>query len=332
MTGAETPSYSETGHRELIARLQGRIDEVLKSILPPAGSGEPYAVLDFPDYANVGDSAIWAGELTWLNRHFGAPPAAVARLDPDAVLPQGPVFINGGGNFGDLWPQHQTFRETLLARHPRRTIVQLPQSIHYDDPAAVERTARAIARHGAFTLLVRDRESYDLACARFDCRTLLCPDMAFALGPVERPREPAYDVLLLLRNDKETQGAAAALPALPDGWLCRDWLDETPRYREKSWLKSRLHASKSRRRAAFFDRLAEQRIGRGLDLLSSARVIVTDRLHAHILATLLGIPHVVLDNSYGKIARFSSAFDARWSGARRADNIEEAILIARGML
>jgi pyruvyl transferase EpsO len=36
--------------------------------------------------------------------------------------------------------------------------------------------------------------------------------------------------------------------------------------------------------------------------------VVTDRLHAHLLALLLGIPHVVLDNSYGKLHHFIAAW------------------------
>ncbi|WP_276524270.1 polysaccharide pyruvyl transferase family protein, partial [Enterobacter hormaechei] len=46
---------------------------------------------------------------------------------------------------------------------------------------------------------------------------------------------------------------------------------------------------------------ARRRVERGLRLLSRGERIVTDRLHGHILSLLLGIPHVVLDNDYGKL-------------------------------
>jgi pyruvyl transferase EpsO len=38
-------------------------------------------------------------------------------------------------------------------------------------------------------------------------------------------------------------------------------------------------------------------------------VVVTDRLHGHILSVLLGIPHVLMDNSYGK----NESFYATWT-------------------
>jgi exopolysaccharide biosynthesis predicted pyruvyltransferase EpsI len=61
-------------------------------------------------------------------------------------------------------------------------------------------------------------------------------------------------------------------------------------------------------REHLYDRLADARVRRGLDLLSSGRYVIADRLHAHILALLLGIPHHALDNSYGKLAAFIDAW------------------------
>ncbi|MEG8022012.1 polysaccharide pyruvyl transferase family protein [Sphingomonas aerolata] len=63
-------------------------------------------------------------------------------------------------------------------------------------------------------------------------------------------------------------------------------------------------------RPAHYERLARARVARGLTLLSRGRQIVTDRLHAHILALLLGIPHVALDNEYGKLSAYIAAWTA----------------------
>ena len=86
------------------------------------------------------------------------------------------------------------------------------------------------------------------------------------------------------------------------------------------------------RRVAYYDALAQQRIDRGLRLLGSARFVITDRLHGHILCTLMGIPHAVLDNSYGKIARFARAFATVWDGVVLADGLTEAIGAAEDWL
>ena len=71
---------------------------------------------------------------------------------------------------------------------------------------------------------------------------------------------------------------------------------------------------------------------RGCSLMASARVVVTDRLHAHILCVLLGVPHVLLDNSYGKVRGFYEAWTSECSFARWADSADEALIEARALL
>ncbi|RUV24750.1 exopolysaccharide biosynthesis protein, partial [Mesorhizobium sp. M1A.T.Ca.IN.004.03.1.1] len=75
---------------------------------------------DFPDIRNCGDSAIWLGEMAYLKDRFGKRPDYVSRLydfSADELkrrVPTGPIFIHGGGNFGDIWVAHQDFREAIM--------------------------------------------------------------------------------------------------------------------------------------------------------------------------------------------------------------------------
>jgi exopolysaccharide biosynthesis predicted pyruvyltransferase EpsI len=78
--------------------------------------------------------------------------------------------------------------------------------------------------------------------------------------------------------------------------------------------------------------LAQRRLARGVSLLSGGRVIVTDRLHGHILATLLGIPHVVLDNSYGKLHHFIRTWTHVSPLVRMAASLDEAAAQAQQLL
>jgi exopolysaccharide biosynthesis predicted pyruvyltransferase EpsI len=59
---------------------------------------------------------------------------------------------------------------------------------------------------------------------------------------------------------------------------------------------------------------------------------VTDRLHGHILSDLLGIPHVVLDNEYGKIAAYLDAWPVPKGIVTKATTMEEALRLADGLL
>jgi len=307
--------------------------------LEPHTPEQPYALLDFPGHPNVGDSAIWTGEMAYLRRHARALPAYVASLRNFSIddlrqrCPDGPIYIHGGGNFGDVWPHHQAFRNQLLEQTRGQPLIQFPQSIHFATPEKRDDVARLIERHGRFTLFVRDHESFDLARRCFQCETILCPDMAFFIGPIARPRAPDLDVLCLLRTDVETSGADEH-SASEGGLRVTDWLGE-PRNRlrmTKAWgaLRAAILQGPGAFRFGAFNSAAEARVRRGSDLLASGRAVVTDRLHTHILCLLLGIPHAVLDNNYGKVGRFISCWTSGSTLTHRSTSMQSALDWAKG--
>lgn len=322
---------SATQAAAVVERLQREIREKVAPLL----GGYPLTLVDFPDHSNVGDSAIWLGEKAHFAR-FGHRVSRVAKqgLSRDLVagLADGLLCIHGGGNFGDVWPRHQTFRESLMARFRHVPILQLPQSIHFADSGKIESAATAIAGHGNVTLLVRDEASLDLARRHFDCRSELCPDMAFCIGPVARACAPSIDVLGILRQDKEATGRFDA-PHLARHIRVEDWIGDVAWELRMARLGGLLLALPSLdrevARSEVYDSLAKARFKRGVRQLSRARTVVTDRLHAHIICLLMGIPHAVLDNSYGKIGRFMSAFRTRTDDVHVASDLSEAVDWAR---
>lgn len=299
---------------ELITRLSAVITEVLG---PELKAAPGVAILDFPNYSNVGDSAIYLGGIEFLRTRFHMTPRYVCDVDTFSPielaksLGDGVVLLQGGGNFGDIWPTHQQFRESVLRLLRGRRVVQLPQSIKFNEAANLRRAADAIDQHGDFLLLVRDRQSEEIARQNFSCEIRLCPDIAFALGPLKRTEPPIRDELMLLRNDKERIArkeldSACHTPVV-------DWLKEpNDLYRRLRWhsvLRSAQSAphrilNRNHRRATLYEMLAQHRLARGISLLATARRVITDRLHGHILCVLLGIPHTALDNNYGKVRAF----------------------------
>ena len=320
-----------TGEGEVIQQLQRKGVAELHDV----GLDGRFCLLDFPDHRNVGDSAIWLGATTYFRKHRGTEPSYVASLAAfseaalRASVPEGPIVIHGGGNFGDLWPRHHGFREHLLERFPERDIIQLPQSIHFEHPEHVARTAHAIARHGRFRLFVRDQPSYEFATANFECEVRLCPDMAFFLGALDRTGAPEVDVCYLMRTDKER--ALGAPTGRPD-YTSRvvDWLTESRLSVQGHKLLGMARGLRGGRldrmvlRSARYDAVARARVARGCRLLSSGRVVITDRLHAHILSLLLGFPHAVLDNTYGKLRRFLDAWTGDVASVYRASSTDDA--------
>lgn len=326
---------------ELIRAHAQLITDTLSPYLPP---GTPYAIVDFPDHANVGDSAIWVGEMKILTQMVGMGPRYACLCDDyDPVElrrlhPDGPILIHGGGNLGDLWMRHQLVREAVIRDFKDRTIIQLPQSIQFQSEQRAKDFAALIKGHGAVHVLTRDRRSHDYALERFGSNVKLCPDSAFGIGPIEPPVSAIAEAFCLMREDSEKTGVDhAPLRALANA-MSDDWLYEprsfnalapiqiAPRYLVSG------HLNKQAWRQCRYRYLAEGRVDRGLRMLAQGKVVVTDRLHAHILSVLMGLPNIVLDNNYGKIHGY---IDAWTHGAHMVTKVatpEEAVAVLRTML
>ena len=80
--------------------------------------------------------------------------------------------------------------------------------------------------------------------------------------------------------------------------------------------------------SSVFDVLARKRLFRGIRILSNAKVVITDRLHGHILSLLLGIPHVLLDNRIGKNRAFYETWTRDSAITRWANSPAEAWAVA----
>lgn len=323
------------------------VDEAIAALSFVIPAGNVCALLDHPDHPNVGDSAIWLGERSFLrkNRNRVAYSCCVHTFNESALrraMPRGIVLVHGGGNFGTLWPRHQELRERIFERLTDYRVVQLPQTIRYEDDTALRRTARLIAAHPDVHVLVRDVTSLEIARAELGAKASLCPDAAFLLAGQLRRDPPVVDCFVLARTDKEraVDGLARAFERSGLSVETADWLDEPigllHQLRDRFKYASRRPLASSRwfqfALLALWDRLAHERTQRGCRLLSRGRLVITDRLHAHILSTLLGIPHIVLDNSYGKLSHFIETWAKNNPLCHTAASLEQARELAQRLL
>jgi exopolysaccharide biosynthesis predicted pyruvyltransferase EpsI len=312
------------------------LGETLRSVLDPLVEGESrFAIVGFPNHSNVGDAAIWLGQLAYLRRREGEVVYMCDEWSYDARelrrrLGDGTILLAGGGNLGDVWPDYQRLREQVVADFADNRIVQLPQTINFTDPANRARARRALSAHPRFTLLARDRPSLELARDGLDCTSELCPDMAFALGPLSGAAAPRPGVLALVRSDEESSGARGRFAST--NLECADW-SEPPRTTQA--LSRKLGALAGRYPTPFrhlipslyrlYGRMSKERLDAGTQLLTSRQAVVTDRLHGHILCVLLGVPHVCIDTGFGKISGFMDAWTGDCEIARLEGSADAAV-------
>lgn len=320
----------------------GLIREALRRCLDHR---RPYVLWDFPNYSNVGDSAIWLGEIKALQSFFGRPPFQICEcLHQSMTLPaleqDVQIILSGGGNFGDLWKPFQLFRERVVAHYSLNRIVLMPQTIHFSRVSNLNRCRRIFLSHSNLCIMARDIPSFEIAQTLHNGQTELVPDMAFALGKISPPCKPSVQILALLRSDKEMMKREKQV--FPSEMPVLDWLVE-PKLIEGRLL---VHLEKFERligltahkplsffRTFLFNRMARVRLRRGCAILARGKVVITDRLHGHILCVMMNIPHVVLDNSYGKIASFREAWRSGCcESCLQASSIGEALVKARYLL
>lgn len=325
---------------KLINELQVKAHSVLDLLI---SEGASVAVLDYPNNPNVGDSLIWLGEISYLNsrsitpsyvcdvRNYNSKTLAKA-LHKDSI-----ILLQGGGNFGTLWPEEHEFRLRVLRDFPDQRVIQFPQSIYFDDHVAVEETAKTISLHKSYTLLVRDQPSFDFASKHFECKVILCPDMAFFIGTIHSNPSPPLDRFILSRTDHEkTDNWIDGLLDIQKGlkvefsdWLQASWHERIIGRIERHTLGLRgIVDPRNQVLLMIWNHLAKLRLERGKSFLERGRVVISDRLHVHILSILLNKPHVLIDNANKKISSLHDAWTKPYKGVTFVRNIKEAFSAA----
>ncbi len=310
------------------------------------------ALLDFPDYMNVGDSMIWAGEVSYLrnSRHRISYVCDINRYSTKVLtsrFPSGPILLNGGGNFGDVWPRFQEFREKVVKDFPDRQIVQLPQSVFFKSPTAAKRANETLGSHKNYTLLVRDHRSLERAREQLpDVKVRFCHDMALGWTPViTKERRTNNRLLVLARQDREAKFFLAEVTK-PIRISRDDVADWGLRGLGRAlWQFSRIPARIARTVpgckdsgvlypliALGYRSMASLNLHDGVRRFIRASVVVTDRLHAHVLALLLGIPHVVMDNNYDKIQGVLDASTSQFSTVYSENSVDGMLREASALL
>lgn len=336
-----------------------KIKDILHDALGKMGTFDQCALLDYPDYFNLGDHLIGLATVLYLTDILKTQINYVANIRNfseevlDKQVGKAPIILNGGGNLGDLWSHHQKFREHIIEKYRDRPIIIMPQCIYFTNPENLNQAAAIFNAHPNLTLFTRDNYSYELASKHFsNCQVIKAPDMAFHLVNMPLPifkLNPNHPILYLCRQDVELNQ-----PFSPDGLeipnlVVQDWVDSgnwiyrgrdgsenlkewywripgmVLLFREgwqrggfanpQEWI-SRYQWERSHPYVVKFNSLYDSftyrfswsLIHTGIYQFLQSRLVITNRLHGHILCILLGTPNILLPNSYYKNESFYNSW------------------------
>jgi pyruvyl transferase EpsO len=326
-------------------------EQLAASFLRLAPSARGFALVGFPDHADCGDHAAWLGTKKLL-RGSGldraGPPYQCSAGSYDAEemrakLGEGTILFLGGGPARSMLE----FRARVLKDFPANKAIVLPQLVSQGDAEAFKRWAAEMG-HADLTIFAAGRKSQALLTHSLpqSARVVLAPDAAFLLGEQPRAAKPLYDIVWVARtdeerSDEETESAARLssqaaekfeLPRFADGVDINLVVKQRPPTVLLTDWHSLFFENEQARlaiRGIDFDARSEVYLARALHLLSLGQVVITDRVHAHVLSLLLNIPHVLIDTASGKNADFHQTWTGGSRIAKLAHSPAEAWSLAR---
>lgn len=276
--------------------------------------GKKVLFLDLPIYLNVGDLLIEEGtEALFRELHVKVVGRGSfvdqKRLSKIKIDENILIILQGGGNFGDIYPRHQNYRKKVVEMFPKNEIIMLPQSVHFWDENNFSAEARIFESHKNLLLCARDRYSYDfLSDAMPKVHVELLPDMAYTLlnrlhsENTPHISEKTNRELFFYRKDQES------IYEMTDSYC--DWSDliKDSEKRKLKLIKRRLKRfaklNVSFRAYSSWGTFRRHMIKKAVKHFIKFDKVSSDRLHGVILSQLLGIPIHFRDNNYGKLSRY----------------------------
>jgi len=328
---------------EVFATFRSQIDAALDAHIP---RGRPAALLQFPYDANVGNHMMWVATTDYL-RARQIPVGYVAHgsnFDVAALrraIGRGPILFLGGVTISRLWPRHGEVKRLVAEALPDNPLISLPATSLLVDDADRQQAGALFGRHANVTVMARDPESGAQARAAFpsSVNVVTVPDLALRLAAQPRRATATFDIMWLRRGDTE---AKAADP--PSGVHVFDWPEPVKAISSSyvllraSGLFSRLRSSRPGDAAAglvnppmawLYRRASLEALRYGNTTLDRGTVLVTDRMHPHVLAALRGQHVVLLPDRFGKNRAVYDFGTHRLNTVHWADTPAQALDIAR---
>ncbi len=289
-------------HRRWEAYLERkRCRELRRRIRSPFG--KKVYLIGTPTHENVGDSAIVLAQKAFLQKCGWEAERVIEitdvqyRRDWEKIckwIPKGALITQlGGGHMGNQWVEEEKLHQQQVLRLPKNPAVIFPQTLYYtpDEKGEADAKASVPVYNGKKQLTMVAREAFSFeAMQRLypDTQVLLVPDIVLsmdmaAFGAREQQRD---GVILCMRGDLE-QSMTQEERAKIEEMLQRRTLP----FRRADMYCVQMASPENR----------EQVVREKLEELSSAKLVITDRLHGMIFCALTGTPCIVFSNSNHKI-------------------------------
>ena len=198
------------------------------------------------------------------------------------------VCLQGGGNFGDVYPLDQNVKNEAVKRFFNKRIIVFPQTLYCNDynSEIFKQIQLVFGEHKNAVLTAREEVSFDLFKKYFPLNKIIfAPDIVLSENKTSS-RKRKNQILFLMRRDIEKT---------IDGSIVNEL--------EKCLQKN----NKIVREDTNVDYVVNE-INRSFELkkifkkIRSSRLVITDRLHGMIFSAITSTPCIVFSNYNHKIS------------------------------
>lgn len=284
--------------------------DVIRSLQSLGKDTKKVIMVETPDIPNLGDHAITFAQRQFMKKYHDLPVVCVESDQTYAVLPgikkfttdQDLVLINGGGSMGDLYMPNEERKCAWIDTFRHNRVIYCPQTITYSNSSyAIKLLHHTQALYRSVPdlhLFAREMNSYRLMKQWYpDSDVHATPDIVLSLSGFDKNPDMnnRSGILLCLRDDKEkvTSDDASAFilkSAQQTGETVRNTDTVVRGWEGVMSLPD-----------------GDREIQKKFDEFRKAKLVITDRIHGMLFATVTGTPCIAMNNSNGKVG-----FEYEW--------------------
>lgn len=263
------------------------------------GHRKKIVIFNTPEHGNIGDAALVEAEYIFFHKYF--PEYCVcevtasmwnAKIFKFIIGNKKPIFLHAGGYLGDLWPTEDLRVKEIMEVFRNNEKIIMPQSIYFTDTEQkqdlIKETKEIYNSYSKLFIFAREKFSYDLLQKEIFTNSnqcMLVPDIALIMdksgGGVER-----QGVLCCFRADIEKTVSGNEQKRIEEifrnyqmDFKYTDTVVPYPIKKESRAIE----------------------IQKKLNEFSSAKLVITDRLHGMIFAAITATPCIALNNISRKV-------------------------------
>lgn len=257
-------------------------------------------LIDTPTHGNLGDHAIVLTQKQLLVKNkVSTHELSASAIDYKEYLfakltPKNKcIIIPGGGFLGTLWPNEEERVRRIINCFKDNKIIIFPQTVSYDLTSEsgrkyLKQAQKIYSAHSNLTFFVREKQSYEIMQKYFpSVETVLVPDIVTLLD-MDIAGQNRKDILFCMRSDLEKN-------------VTDEQLAEIQQILKIHYPNEQMNKIDTVVPYMVSEGMRKKEVKNKLEQFKKAKLIITDRLHGMIFATITATPCIAFGNSNGKV-------------------------------